>query len=114
MDIDKTKDRYRLPYSKTILLYYILPVLFILLLSSCSTAHTPYVTDIVPTAPIEEVVNTMDDVKTAVTSSGSTVINNSLEWWQWVIIGMFIPNPLDYLFGLMKGFLSFAVKLFRP
>ncbi|QEG09222.1 unimolecular spanin [Vibrio phage Phriendly] len=95
----------RLPYSKTIL-YYILPVLFILFLSSCSTAHAP--------APIESVANSMEDVKTAVTSSGSTVINNSLEWWQWVIIGMFIPNPLDYLFGLLKGFLSFAVKLFRP
>lgn len=94
----------RLPYSKTIL-YTIVPVLF--LLASCANTT-------VPPVPIESVTNTMEDVKTAVTSSGSTVINNSLEWWQWVIIGMFIPNPLDYLFGLMKGFLSFAVKLFRP
>ncbi|QBJ00600.1 hypothetical protein [Vibrio phage vB_VpP_BA6] len=91
----------RLTYSKTILLYTIVPVLF---LTSCST--------VLPPAPIEAVTNTMDDVNTAVTSSGSTVINNSLEWWQWVIIGMFIPSPLDYLSSLFSGFGGFILKLF--
>ncbi|QQM14205.1 hypothetical protein [Vibrio phage VpJYP1] len=75
-----------------------------LLLAGCST--------VIPPAPIEAVTNTMDDVKTAVTSSGSTVINNSLEWWQWVIIGMFIPSPLDYLASLFSGFGGFILKLF--
>ncbi|QIW90331.1 hypothetical protein OLCHANIL_00251 [Vibrio phage V05] len=91
----------RLTYSKTILLYTIVPVLF---LTSCTTT--------VPPVPIESVTNTMDDVKNAVTSSGSTVINNSLEWWQWVIIGMFIPSPLDYLSSLFSGFGGFILKLF--
>ena len=25
----------------------------------------------------------------------SNIVNNSLEWWQWGIIGMFIPAPWD-------------------
>lgn len=91
----------RLPYSKTIL-YTIIPVLF---LTSCTTSSLPPV-------PIESVTNSMEDVKNAVTSSGSTVINNSLEWWQWVIIGMFIPSPLDYLSSLFSGFGGFILKLF--
>ncbi|AUR96955.1 membrane lipoprotein [Vibrio phage 1.253.O._10N.286.45.B12] len=47
-----------------------------------------------------------------ISANTEIVNNNSLEWWQWIIVGMFIPSPLDYLSEVFGGVGGFILKLF--
>lgn len=66
--------------------YLILPVIAAIMLSGCNILPEP-------TTAIE-----------AAGEVGEVVVHNSLIWWQWIIIGMFIPSPLDIIAATMRFF----------
>lgn len=131
MNRDKSRDGYSLPYSKTILIYYIKTALIILLLFLIpACASTTVEPDLSSLTTANDVLTSGESIATGdsstagsasnivaagaekidevISASRDVVNNNSLEWWQWVIIGMFIPTPwsifIDMCSGIMRGF----------
>ena len=65
-------------------------------LSSLQTAN-----DVVTASNVAS--NTVDTAKEVVTASRDVVNYNSLEWWQWLIIGMFIPAPWEMIGSTIRS-----------
>lgn len=41
-----------------------------------------------------------------VAEAGEVIVNNGLDFWHWMIIGMFIPSPIDIIKDCIRGWRS--------
>lgn len=41
-----------------------------------------------------------------VTQAEEVIVNNGLDFWHWMLIGMFIPSPIDILKDFVRGWRS--------
>lgn len=89
----------------------------IVLLAACaSTSVTPDLGNLQEANDVvtagTNAVNTAAGQVNEVVSAGEIINNNSLEWWQWIIVGSFIPYPWVILSEMLKALTSPFLGLF--